>query len=258
MKFAGRQGNLRGSEIDVIRTCKKLGFDGVQLGLTPNYEGCGVWWEPDAEAAGHVAREEGVEVCSFCAGALNKYGFVAEDEAVRGLAQLIMEHSLRAANALGASNVLLPAFGTMKVEGQAGMDRVADEIRKLLPLAEQLNMVIAFECTLNAADTLAVCDATGSDLVQVYFDMGNAYYYGYESVAEAEALAQRIAEVHIKDATREAIVPLGKGDVDVAAAIKTLSECGYDGYYAFETKLEGDPEEALARDLAYTRELISA
>ena len=256
MKFAGRQGNLKGTESDVIRSCKTLGFDGVQLGLTPNYEACGVWWEEDAKEVAKVASAEGIEVCSFCAGALNKFGFVAEDETVRGLAQLIMEHSLRAAKVLGASNVLLPAFGAMKIEDPEGVARVAGEIQKLLPLAEELDMVIAFECTLNASDTLAVCDAAGSGLVQVYYDMGNAYYYGYESIEEAKALAPRVAEVHIKDATREAIVPLGQGDVDTTAVINALSECGYDGYYAFETKLEGDPEEALARDLAYTKEKL--
>ncbi|MBM4046920.1 MAG: sugar phosphate isomerase/epimerase, partial [Planctomycetes bacterium] len=114
-------------------------------------------------------------------------------------------------------------------------------------------VIIAFECTLNAADTLAVVDATGSKLVQVYFDMANALYYGHDPVTEAKALAPRIAEVHIKDGTRQAIVPLGEGHVDVAAVIRTLSQCGYDGYYAFETPLKGDVLQAMARDLAYVK-----
>lgn len=254
MKFAARQGNLGMNEVDTIRVAKELGFEGAQLGFGLEYENTGIWYERDAKQVAAVAKQEGIEVCSVCAGTLNQCGFVSEDAGTRATGHLVMEHSLRAAKIVGASNVLLPAFGPMKIEGQAGIERVAAEIRKLVPLAEDLGMVIAFECTLNAADTLALCEATGSDLVQVYFDMANALYYGHDPFAEARALAPRLAEVHIKDATPDAIVPLGEGQVDVPGVIRTLTECGYDGYYAFETPLKGDKREALARDLAYVKE----
>lgn len=254
MKFAARQGNLGMNEVDTIRTAKELGFEGAQLGSGMDYETTGIWHERDAKQVAAVAREEGIEVCSVCAGALNQCGFVSEDAGLRAVGHLVMEHSLRAAKIMGASNVLLPAFGQMKIEDEAGIERVAAEIEKLLPLAEDLDMVIAFECTLNSAETLALCEATGSDLVQVYFDMANALYYGHDPFVEARALSHRLAEVHIKDATPDAIVPLGEGQVDVAGVIQTLTECGYDGYYAFETPLKGDKKEALARDLAYVKE----
>jgi len=253
MKFAARQANLKMSEVDSIRAARKLGFEGVQLVIGLDYEKSGLWHERDARKVAEVAKSEGVEVCSLCAGTLNVSGFVAEDPGTRAIGQLVMEHALRSARILGCSNVLLPAFGKMAIQDAAGRERVAAEIKKLVPLAEDLGVIIAFECTLNAADTLAVVDATGSKLVQVYFDMANALYYGHDPIAEARALAPRIAEVHIKDGTRQAIVPLGEGQVDVAAVIRTLSQCGYDGYYAFETPLKGDVLQALARDLAYVK-----
>ena len=256
MKFAARQGNLGTNETDTVRAAKELGFEGAQLGFAMDYQNSQMWYERDAKEVANVAKQEGVEICSICAGTLNRFGFVSEDESVRGLGHLVMEHSLRAAKILDADNVLLPAFGTMKMEDQAGMDRVAGEIHKLLPLAEDLDMVISLECTLNAADTLAVCEAIGSSLVQVYFDMANALFYGHDPLVEARALAPRLAEVHIKDATPEAIVPLGEGNVDVAAVIKALTDSGYDGYYAFETQLKGEKKEALARDLAYVKERV--
>ncbi len=73
---------------------------------------------------------------------------------------------------------------------------------------------------------------------------------------EAKAAGPRVAGVRVKDAAREAIVPLGRGGVDTTAVISALSECGYDGYYAFETQLKGEKKEALARDLAYVKALV--
>ena len=254
MRFAARQGNLGMNESDTLRAAKELGFEGAQLGVAMDYESSEMWQERDARGLAEVAKSEGVEVCSVCAGTLNRFGFVSEEPAVRALGHLVAEHCMRAADILGASNVLLPAFGTMKMETEAHMAQVAAEIKKLVPLAEDLGVILALECTLNAADTLTVVEATGSDMVKVYFDMANALYYGYNPVAEARALAPHLAEVHIKDATSEAIVPLTEGDVEVAEVIRTLIECGYDGYYAFETQLKGDDKKvALARDLAYVK-----
>lgn len=257
MKFAARQPNLRMSEIDTLDAAKRIGFDGVQLAITPNdYEQSPLWSLEDCQDIAAHADNVGIEVCSVCAGALNQIGLGAPAEETRAEARRITEKCVQASAELGCSNVLLAFFGKMAMNERDWQNRAIEEIRKLVPLAEELNVILAVECTLNAADTLRVVDACESDMVGVYFDMANALYYGYDPIEEAKALAPRIAEVHIKDGTPDAIVPLGEGVVDVAGVINTLSDCGYDGYYPFETTLKGDPEEALARDLAYVRELL--
>ena len=240
MKFAARQPNLRMSEVDSLDAAKRIGFDGIQLAITPNdYEKSPLWAVDDCQDIAAHADNVGIEVCSVCAGALNKIGLGAPEEETRTEARRISEKCLQAAAELGCSNVLLAFFGEMVMNERDWQDRAIEEILKLVPLAEAPNVILAVECTLNAVDTLRVVDACESDMVGVYFDMANALYYGYDPIEEAKALAPRIAEAHIKDGTPEAIVPLGEGEVAVAGVINTPSGCGYDCDYPVVTAPQG-------------------
>ena len=133
--------------------------------------------------------------------------------------------------------IILTGYGDLDAAKQAIRLDVVDFLTKP---CEHSEMEVALDRALRRSQQL-------TDEVNINADT-------LESVEEAQALASRIAEVHIKDATHEAIVPLGQGDVDVAAVINALSACGYDGYYAFETSLQRDPQEALARALASAKQ----
>ncbi|MEX0613548.1 MAG: sugar phosphate isomerase/epimerase family protein [Pirellulales bacterium] len=85
----------------------------------------------------------------------------------------------------------------------------------------------------------------------VNFDPANMILYGTgEPLPALDKLGSRVRSVHCKDATwsdrpgetwgRE--VPLGEGDVDFAAFLKTLQRIGYDGPLTIEREIAQEPE----------------
>lgn len=94
-------------------------------------------------------------------------------------------------------------------------------------------------------------DDVQRDNIFVNFDPANMILYGAgEPIPSLELLGSRVHSVHCKDATwsdrpgetwgRE--VPLGEGDVDFAAFLKTLQRIGYDGPLTIEREIPQEPE----------------
>ena len=94
-------------------------------------------------------------------------------------------------------------------------------------------------------------DDVERDNLFVNFDPANMILYGAGKPLPAlEKLGPRVRSVHCKDATwserpgetwgRE--VPLGEGDVDFAAFLKTLQRIGYDGPLTIEREIPQEPE----------------
>jgi len=94
-------------------------------------------------------------------------------------------------------------------------------------------------------------DDVERDNLFVNFDPANMILYGAgEPIPSLEQLGSRVRSVHCKDATwsdrpgetwgRE--VPLGEGDVDFAAFLKTLARIGYDGPLTIEREIPQEPE----------------
>jgi sugar phosphate isomerase/epimerase len=93
-------------------------------------------------------------------------------------------------------------------------------------------------------------DDVQRDNLFVNFDPANMILYGAgEPLPALEQLGRRVHSVHCKDATwsdrpgetwgRE--VPLGEGDVDFAAFLKTLRRIGYDGPLTIEREIPQEP-----------------
>jgi sugar phosphate isomerase/epimerase len=89
------------------------------------------------------------------------------------------------------------------------------------------------------------------DNLFVNFDPANMILYGAgEPIAALEKLGSRVRSVHCKDATwsdqpgetwgRE--VPLGEGNVDMGAFIKTLKKIGYEGPLTIEREIPEEPK----------------
>jgi sugar phosphate isomerase/epimerase len=89
------------------------------------------------------------------------------------------------------------------------------------------------------------------DNLFVNFDPANMILYGAgEPLPALEQLGSRVRSVHCKDATwsdqpgetwgREE--PLGKGDVDMEAFLKTLKKIGYEGPLTIEREIAQEPE----------------
>jgi sugar phosphate isomerase/epimerase len=98
---------------------------------------------------------------------------------------------------------------------------------------------------------IAFLDDVERDNIFVNFDPANMILYGAgEPIPSLEALGPRVHSIHCKDATwsdqpgetwgRE--VPLGEGNVDFEAFVKTLKKIGYTGPLTIEREIPQEPE----------------
>jgi len=93
-------------------------------------------------------------------------------------------------------------------------------------------------------------DDVDRDNLFVNFDPANMILYGAgEPIPALEKLGSRVRSIHCKDATwsdkpgetwgRE--TPLGEGDVDMGAFVKTLKKIGYEGPLTIEREIPEEP-----------------
>jgi len=233
------------SDVDKFKLAKKCGFDGIE-GSPMN----------DLDAArqlGNLARQASIPIHSIVYGGWGA-PFSDPDPKVieKGLAG--METALRSAKALGADTVLLvPAIVNENVSYAQAYKRSQTHIKKLLPLAEELGVVIAVENVwnkflLSPLEFARYVDEFESPWLKAYFDIGNVILFGY-SQDWIRTLGKRIVKIHLKDFKRRGYewTNLLDGDVNWPQVRRALDEIGYDGYLT--TELRGGDEAYLA-DLA--------
>jgi hexulose-6-phosphate isomerase len=137
---------------------------------------------------------------------------------------------------------------------QDAWTRSQQQVRKLLPLAAELKVVIAMENVgnrflLSPLEFAKYVDEYKSPWVRAYFDVGNLINTGYPQ-DWILTLGKRIVKLHFKEAAMKRTpgqrLLLGEGDIDWKAVAAALKEIGYRGSATLEMA-EGD--EAYLRDL---------
>jgi hexulose-6-phosphate isomerase len=167
-----------------------------------------------------------------------------------------MRTSLHNAKLWGSDTVqLVPAVVNPRTSYRDAWTRSQNQIRKLLPLAEELKTVIAIEevwnkFLLSPLEMATYIDEFKSPWIKAWFDVGNVVLYGYPQ-DWIRTLGKNISNVHLKDFKRKeggyAWVNLGDGDVDWPAVRQALSDIGYSGSAIAE--LDGG-DEAYLRDVS--------
>jgi hexulose-6-phosphate isomerase len=171
-----------------------------------------------------------------------------------------MKTSLHNAKLWGADAVLLvPGVVNPETSYKDAWTRSQKQIRTLIPLAEELKVVIGIEevwnkFLLSPLEMAKYVDEFKSPWIKAYFDVGNVVFYGYPQ-DWIHTLGNRIAKIHLKDfkmgkgwsPVTANFVNLGDGDIDWAAVRKALADVGYTGYAT--TELEAG-DEAYLRDLS--------
>jgi hexulose-6-phosphate isomerase len=149
-----------------------------------------------------------------------------------------MRTSLHNAKLWGADTVLLvPAVVNPQTSYRDAWTRSQARIKTLLPLAQELKVVIAIEevwnkFLLSPLEMAQYIDELKSPWIKAWFDVGNVVLYGYPQ-DWIRTLGKRIVNVHLKDFKRKeggyAWVNLGEGDVDWAAVRQAFTDIGYGG-----------------------------
>jgi len=230
-----------------MQMVRAVGFEAI--------EGQTVTDEHEAEEIKKAADDAKVRIHSVMNMAHWENPLSSSDPAVVEKSLEGMRTSLHNAKLWGAEAVLLvPAVVNAQVTYHDAWTRSQKQIRKLIPLAEELKVVIAIEevwnkFLLSPLEMPKYVDEFQSPWVKSYFDVGNVVLYGYPQ-DWIHNLGKRIAKVHIKDFKRledgYRWVNLGDGDIDWPAVRKAFADVGYTGWVT--TELEGG-DEAYLRDV---------
>lgn len=239
------------SDLEKFRLAKKCGFEGID-GSPMN----------DLDAArqqAKLARDAGVPIHGLVFGGWHAPFSDPNPKVIKkGLAG--MENALRCANTIGATTVLLvPAVVKENVSYADAYKRSQKHIRKLLPLAEEMNVIIAIENVwnkflLSPLEFARYIDEFESLWVRAYFDVGNVIIHGYAQ-DWIRTLGKRIVKIDLKDFKRKGYqwTNLGEGDVNWPEVRRALDEIGFGGYMTAE--LQGG-DEAYLSDLAKRIDLV--
>ncbi len=236
------------SYADRMKMARDVGFEVIQAPTTPD--------EHLAEEIKKAADGANMRIDSVMNMDHWKYPLSSSDAAVVEKSLAGMRTSLNNAKLWGSDAVLLvPAVVNSQTSYREAWSRSQKEIRKLLPLAEELKIVIAIEEVWNKflLSPLEMATYIGefkSPWIQAWFDVGNVLLYGYPQ-DWIRTLGKSIAKVHLKDFKRKENgydwVNLGDGDVDWAAVREAFRDIGYAG--SAITELNGG-DEAYLRDVS--------
>jgi L-ribulose-5-phosphate 3-epimerase len=168
----------------------------------------------------------------------------ARETSVNGLKQ-----ALRDAKVYGASSVLLvPAVVKKEVSYADAYTRSVAEIKKCIPLAEELGVAIAIENVWNQflmspLEAVSYVDSFKSPMVKWHLDVGNLVNTAWPE-HWIRTLGPRIVKVHVKEFSRKQRdakglwegfkVDLMEGDSDWPAVMAALDDVKYSGWLITE------------------------
>jgi L-ribulose-5-phosphate 3-epimerase len=235
------------SYTDRFKLALDSGFEQVECPTTPD--------EREAAEIKKAAETTKLRIHSVMNQAHWKYPLSSADPAVVAESVKGMETSLRNAQLWGADTVLLvPAVVDKQTTYKDAWTRSQEQIRKMIPMAKDLKVVIGIEevwnkFLLSPLEFARYIDEFNSPWIRAYFDVGNVVISGYPQ-DWIRTLGKRIVKLHIKDFKFEKriaqFVPLREGEVDWPEVHRALSDIGYKGSATVELP---------AGDEAYLREV---
>jgi hexulose-6-phosphate isomerase len=225
---------VKGSVLEKMKAVKEAGFDGAEMNS-----------HMDQDEVVRAREETGLEIPSVCGVQHWDKPLSHPDPKVREQGLEALKQTLRDAKRYGASSVLLvPAVVSKEVSYPEAYARSQAEIRKALPLAEELKVKIAIENVwnqflLSPLEAARYVDEFNSPAVGWHFDVGNILNYGWPE-QWIRVLGKRIQKLHIKEFSRKRRdneglwkgfdVKLLEGDDNWPAVMKAVDEVGYTGW----------------------------
>jgi L-ribulose-5-phosphate 3-epimerase len=243
MKKAVKWGMIQtdGSVLDKFKLLKELGYDGVELDAPSSL---------DKDEVLKARDETGLPIHGVVDSVHWDATLSHPDAEVRARGVKALEQALRDSKTYGGTTVLLVPGKVVRgsVSYADVYKRSQEEVRKALPLAEELNIKIAIENVwndflLSPIEEARFIDEFDSPFVGAYFDVGNVMRYGYPE-DWIRVLGKRILKVDIKEFSLKKMreeglgkgfgVELLEGDNDWHTVMAAFREIGYSGWCTAE------------------------
>jgi hexulose-6-phosphate isomerase len=242
---------FKGNTLERFKALKAAGFEGV---------------EPlshmDQDEVMKALDESGLKCASVCCNTHWAKPLSDPNPATRETGLEGLKQALKDAKRWGASSVLLvPGVARNGVTYEQCFERSVAEVKKALPLAEELGVKIAVENVWNEFITepkqaIDYMDALNSPMVGWHFDIGNVIRYAAPETW-IPVLGKRILKLHIKEFSKakdkQFRVKFFEGDNNWPAIMAALDKVGYNGWGISEQPGDQtkDPEslKAFAQDM---------
>ena len=251
MKVGIRDGMLPVSFEESFQKAKEIGFDGVEICMGANYREHTLWQDGGIDKVNSLAEAAGIEVSSLSPGGFTAYSFMHPTDSTRSEGIAKLQYLAETCPQLGVKVILVPFFGGGQIEDDhISAPRFLDGLKAAAETAEKHGVFLAIESTLSAEQHQQIIDNVGSPAVGVYYDMGNATGFGYDSPSEIRSLGSAITQMHIKDTGGN---HAGEGDVDFPAVFDAAHDVGYDSWFVLETPGKDDPVASAAKNLSFVR-----
>ena len=218
------------SYADRFKVAHDAGFEEAECGTEPD--------DKVAEEIRKAAEGAKIRIHSVMNSDHWKYPLSSADPDVVAKCVKGMETSLRNAHLWGADTVLLvPAVVNPETSYADAWKRSQTQIRKMLPMAEKLKVIIAVEevwnkFLLSPVEFARYVDDFQSPYLKAYFDVGNVVLYGYPQ-DWIRTLGKRIVKLHLKDFQfKQGLTQwtaLREGDINWKEIYNALNEVGYRG-----------------------------
>ncbi len=239
--------------IDAFSVAREIGLDGIQVSFGRPGDDFDLRDEKVRQDYRRASSDTGVEIASLAMGIFNDVPFAVEDVAVDWLSQCIDVMA-----AMGQKIVLVAFFAKGDIRGKPDLqEEVIRRLKRLAPKAEQAGVILGIESYLNVDDHLRILDGVGSPAVQVYYDVANMHYSGYDIFAEMRRLGrERICQIHLKELGHL----LGQGPIDFPKIRDVLGEIGYQGWLIIEgaTEKGRDVVDCYKENCRFVKELFAA
>ncbi len=237
---------VQGTVMEKFKAIKEAGFAGVEPMSHMNQD--------EVMAAKDAT---GLETPSVCCSTHWAKPLSHPSESVRAEGVEGMKQALHDAKRYGSRSVLcVPGIVSKEISYADCYRRSQEELRKLVPVAEELRVKIAIENVwnnflLSPLEAARFVDELNSPMVGWHFDVGNVINYGWPE-QWVRVLGKRIVTLHIKEFSRAKADKSGKwagfdveflkGDDNWPAVMKALDDVGFDGWGIAEQPGAGSPE----------------
>jgi L-ribulose-5-phosphate 3-epimerase len=232
-----------------LELAKRIGLDGVQLGMGTGADGVDLRKPEVQQAYLKAAKATGMGISSDSLAWTNTMPLKSDPRSAQWLAD-----SIDAGKALGLPMIMPACFGPgdLDMANVKEIDHLVAMLKSAAPKAEKERMLLGLESYLSAEDNLKILERVGSPALRVYYDVGNSTDKGRDVLKEIPLLGKLICEFHFKDANFR----LGQGRLDFRKVRKALDRIDYSGWIHIEATVTRGVVEDYAADYQYLRRIF--
>jgi len=228
----------RGDFLTMAGEIKRMGFNSIEI-WEPNFS-YQVYTEADALGMAEELKQMGFGQVAYCIGGWSKADITN------------VEKAYRFAKALGARVVV----GCIS----------KPEANEILPEVEKWGKAFGMRYAIenhpepNLASPEDIAGVVGAyETVGANLDTGIYNSMGYDVLAAADLLRDKVYHIHLKDTlkgSKGGCLPIGDGDAPLKELLIKARDWGYEYMVSVEYEYQGDPAPGLEKSIAYINKAL--